>query len=323
MPKDSRTMKYLQYIGIALGAAYGLIYRLLCEQDGADKVFDFSIYSVSFVWILPIVIGIIPIIFAPKEVLKSRWKPILFPMASVFLFFLFALASGLEDLLCLLILVIPYLIAAGIAGVLVSLIIVKTSSKKLYTIVLLPFLLNPIEAFLPNQTEQFNIESSIAIEASPDIVWEYLVEVPEIKKEEYSSGILNAIGVPRPLRSKLEVIDGETYRIGYFSNGLKLCESVSEQDRPRLLNFKIHMDKSELRDTPTDKHLLNSDYFKFENITYLLDRQEDGTTVLRLSCDYRLQSKMNGYANFWAERVIKDFETRLLDVLKKKVEKER
>ena len=83
-------MKYKRYIGILLGAIYGITYRVLCEQDilPQSDFFDFNIYSVSFIWVLPVVISVIPIFIAQEEILESTWRKVTYPIYSVLLFFM-------------------------------------------------------------------------------------------------------------------------------------------------------------------------------------------------------------------------------------------
>lgn len=314
-------MKYLQYIGILLGAVYGYCYRLICGSESVNGIYEnYNIYSISFIWVLPIVIAIIPILFAKKEIIESKWKQFVFPFLSVFLFFIFTLSSGIEDWLCILIIAFPFLLTAGIVGLILGPIIKNRNSNKLYSLVLLPFILSPLENLIPNKSEHFSVDSKIVIETDKHTVWQNLIEVPEIKDKEYEKGFFNYIGVPRPIRSKLEVISGTEYRIGYFSDELKLYETISKVEPLKFVEFNIHITESELRDLPTDKHLLKSDYFSFDNIAYELREISPDKTELILSCNYILDSKMNGYANFWAEKIIKDFESRLLNSLKLKIE---
>jgi len=233
-----------------------------------------------------------------------------------------ALSKGLEDWLCILILCFPFLAAAGFTGLILAPIIKKRKSKKMYSILLLPLLLNPIESYFPNHKEYYTVETALEIAANQQTVWNNLIEVPAISDDEFEAGILNFIGVPRPIKSKMETVDGQEYRIGYFSDDLKLYETISQIEPLNYLEFEIHIDKSELRNLPTDNHLLNSDYFHFEHISYRLIKTNVGSTELTLKCDYNLNSKMNGYANFWAEQIIRDFEVRLLNSLKLKIEKQ-
>jgi len=316
-------MKFKQYIGIILGALYGLGVRFFLNprDNSTSEIYDYyNIYTISFIWILPVAISIIPILFAKNEILESKWKQFIFPILSVLLFFIFTLSSGIEDWLCIVIIAFPFLLTAGIVGLILGPIIKNRILNKLYSIVLLPFILSPIETLIPNESEHFSVESKIVIKTDKKTVWENLIEVPEIKDKEYDKGFFNFIGVPRPIKSELEIIKGTEYRIGYFSDGLKLYETISKVEPLNFVEFNIHINESELRDLPTDKHLLKSNYFTFDNISYELREVSAYKTELILRCNYTLDSKMNGYANFWAERIIKDFESRLLNSLKFKIE---
>lgn len=316
-------MKFKQYIGIILGALYGLGVRFFLNprDNSTSEIYDYyNIYTISFIWILPVAISIIPILFAKNEILESKWKQFVFPFLSVLLFFIFTLSSGIEDWLCIVIIAFPFLLTAGIVGLILGPIIKNRNSNKLYSIILLPFILSPIETLIPNKSEHFSVESKIVIKTNKQTVWGNLIEVPEIKDKEYNKGFFNYIGVPRPIKSELEIINGTKYRIGYFSDELKLYETISKVKPLKFVEFNIHISESELRDLPTDKHLLKSDYFSFDNISYELREITPNKTELILSCNYNLNSKMNGYANFWAEKIIKDFESRLLNSLKLKIE---
>ncbi len=318
-------MKYKQYIGIILGAFYGFAIRYLLNprerENSAGDIYDYyNIYTISFIWVLPIVISIIPILYAKKEILESKWKQFIFPFLSVLLFFLFTLSSGIEDWLCILIIAFPFLFTAGVVGIILAPIIKNRSSNKLYSVILLPLILSPIESLIPNRSEHFEIVSKIVIQADRQKIWKNLIEVPEIKDNEYKKGFFNFVGIPRPIKSELKIVNEIEYRIGHFSDELKLYETISKVEPLEFVEFKIHINKSELRDLPTDKHLLKSNYFSFEKISYKLNKLSQGKTELTLSCNYTLESKMNGYANFWASRIIKDFESRLLNSLKLKIE---
>lgn len=316
---NKEQMKTKEYIGIILGGIYGLIYRFLCELH-IDFLYDLNIFSISFIWILPIVIGLIPILIAHEEIQDSIVKQILYPIASVVIFFLIALTSRLEDFVCILILAFPFIIMAGISGLVFSDIIKKRKSKKLFSIVLLPFLIVPFESKFSNQVDTYNVETQIIIEATKSKIWNNIIEVSEIKESEYDYGFYNYIGIPRPIKSELREIEGVQYRIGYFTADLTLFEKITQIDTFNFVEFKIELEKSLLRDLPTDKHILQSDYFQFESISYQLIEIDAEHIELRLNCEYSMESKMNWYANFWAKSIIRDFEIKLLNVLKEKIE---
>ncbi|MFA7445531.1 MAG: hypothetical protein WCY89_06250 [Flavobacteriaceae bacterium] len=308
---------FKQYIGFVIGALYGLIVRFFAEQ----MLDDGGVFTITFLYITPIIISVIPIFFASTEIYKSKLKSFSYPFVSVFLFFIFALVTRVEDVACIVFMAAPAVLAAGPVGLLAGVIKRKMmKNKHLYSIALLPFILIPIENIFPDTTDFYSVQSKTVINQNAETIWNNIIEVPEISENEYEKGFFYYIGIPRPLYSKLENKNGKMYRVGYFSEGLQLYETISEQRENEFVNFKIDIENSVLRDTPTDQHVLKGNYFKFENISYQLNPIDQNQTELILTCDYKVTSKMNFYADFWAEKIIKDFEIRLLQVLKNKLE---
>lgn len=318
--------KHKKYLGVVLGTVYALVFRILGGMELLEGAF--TIYSITFVWIVPLCVAIIPIIVARDEMRNSMGKQFFYPVLSGLLFAVIALSTRLEDVLCILILGAPFVLGAGAVGLVIGIILDRSDAdkinkdKKLYSLVLLiPLFLNPLESLLPSPKKEYEVKKEILIHASKEKIWNNVIEVPEIKEEEYENSFFNYIGVPRPVRSKLETIDGNEYRVGYFSDDLKLVETISEIDSLKHVEFTIQMDKSQLRDLPMDKHILQSEFFTFNTIAYTLTPTANDSVLLTLTCSYKIESKMNGYANLWAEEVIADFETNLLKALKKKLER--
>ncbi|WP_312923159.1 hypothetical protein [Empedobacter brevis] len=310
-----------QYLGIALGAIYGLLIRILGDQENLEDFYN--IYSISFLWITPIIIGLFPILFSSNEIYKSKIKLFFYPIITVILFFIIALITRMEDLVCLLIIGLPFLIIAGIIGLLLGAFVKnKVKDKKLYSILLIPLLLNPVENLVPNKTESYHVSSEIIINKSKEDIFPNLLDVPAISESDYTNGFYQKTGIPRPISSEMFTHENQLYRIGNFMDHLKLYEYVSEMKTDEFVNFKIDLSKSQLRNTPTDKHLLKSNYFNFENINYTLVELSENKTKVMLNCDYKIESKMNFYAHFWAKNIIQDFEERLLNALKITLENE-
>lgn len=312
---------YKQYLGILLGALYGVGYRAWCETSLLDLSFG-DVFSITFVVVLPLVISYIPLFIAREAVLKDTWKQFVFPMVTVTLFFAITIATRLEDLFCLLIFGLPFFLIAGGVGLIIGYLLKNSKKNRLnsLSILLLPFLLQPLESYWLEKPELYQVDSELRIEAPIEKVWANLVEVPEITDAEFEPGFFNFLGVPRPVKSELRHQDGELRRWGIFTDDLELCESVISEDSLQQVTFQVHLDQSKLRDEPTDRHVLHGDNFNFETIRYRTSPLEDGSTLLKLECSYVIKSRMNRYANFWAEWLIRDFEERLLMALKKKLE---
>lgn len=212
------------------------------------------------------------------------------------------------------------MVAAGVAGLISAYFIKKINSNKVLSILILPLILNPLEEYISNHHQSYSVSSEILIESNNKTIWNNIIEVPEIKEEEYKLSFFHLIGIPKPIKSQIKTINNKEYRIGYFTDGLELHETISDIDSLSYVNFKIHINESKLRNTPTDRHLLQSDYFKFDDISYRIEKINNHEAKLILNCNYTLDSKMNFYANFWAKRILKDFEENLLLVLKNKIE---
>lgn len=312
--------KYSQFIGIILAVVYGLIIRLLFDDTLNSNLG--SVFSITFIWVTPVIIGLIPIVFSGTEIYRSSLKLFFYPMLAVVLYLIVALVTKLEDVICILIIGVPSIISSGLLGLLLGLIVRKRmDNKKMYAILVLPFILIPIENLFPSKVYTYNVMTEIIINQSREEVFPNLLEVPTILDAEYKSGFYQSIGIPRPIESKLYVHNDRMYRIGKFTDNLQLYETVSMLKENEYVNFKIDLKKSTLRNKPTDQHVLNGNYFKFENINYTLIPITENKTKVILNCEYTINSKMNIYANFWAKSIIEDFEERLLSSLKLKLER--
>lgn len=308
-----------QYLGFILGIIYGLVFRLISDVESLDGYYN--VYSITFIWIIPTLIGLFPIMFSSSKLYLSPLKLVLYPIITICLFLITTLVTGLEDFFCLLIIGIPFFIAAGVVGILLGAYMKdKINNKRIYSIFLLPLILNPAENLIPNKSEEFKVEHSIIINKNRAEIFPNLLEVQTINEKQYGNGFFQIVGIPQPISSKM-YNDGEnSYRIGYFTDNFKLYESIDQSIENEFVSFQIHLDKSQLRNKPTDLHLVQSDYFKFGKISYTLISESEHTTKVILSCDYTLNSKMNTYANFWAEKIISDFEKRLLKSIKSNLE---
>lgn len=308
-----------QYLGFILGIIYGLFFRLISGIESLDGFYN--VYSITFIWVIPTLIGLFPIMFSSSKLYQSPLKLFLYPVITICLFLITTLVTGLEDIFCLFIIGIPFFIAAGVIGILLGIYMKdKIINKKVYSIFLLPLILNPVENLIPNKSEEFKVEHSILINRKKSDIFPNLLEVQSINEKQYGNGFFQIIGIPKPLNSKMYNDSENSYRIGYFTDDFKLYESIDELIENEFVSFQIHLEKSQLRNKPTDLHLVQSNYFEFGKISYKLVRVSENSTKVVLTCDYTLNSKMNTYANFWAEKIISDFEKRLLKAIKSNME---
>ncbi|MFZ6012588.1 MAG: hypothetical protein ACOYXT_19750 [Bacteroidota bacterium] len=303
-------------IGILIGIGYGLVTRMAFGGSA-------TLASITYLFVIPTILGIVPLMFADNEQLRSYQNIIFIPWLTITTFFLTMFVFGLEEFICLLILAGPFFILATLGAFIYRLIVINKRKRKgkLLMIVLLPFLLSPVEDMIKSPSATFTTESEVAISASPASIWNNIVEVKPIEKNEYDAGFFNQIGIPRPISATVNKKGPGAQRIGNFDGGLKFTETITHYDPEKRVSFTIQVDPKSVRPNVFDQHVLNGNYFTFVDATYELTDLGDGCVSLKLSSRYQLTSKINLYGKLWGNLILKDFQDRLLAVIEKRCEK--
>jgi hypothetical protein len=314
---------FTRYGGIVSGSIYGLTMRLVFGHPFDRPDFKFAdLFSVTFIWIVPIVIGIVPMIFATKEQLASGAYRTSRPILTVFLFFLIAFTTGIEDVICIIIISVPFLIAAGVGGYVFGQLIEKLRNRNgvLYSLLIIPLLSGYVEEKFQTPSQTYQVNTVVIINSSSETIWENVVRVKEINQKEYKKGFFNYAGIPRPLYAELDADTIGATRIGHFEGGLTFKETVTTWERNKRVAFDIAVIPSSIRQTIFDQHILKGDHFTFLNASYDLEPLAGGQTRLTLSSTYQLDTKINGYSSFWGRTLLTDFQERLLEVIKNRCE---
>lgn len=308
--------------GPLLGCIYGLVVREVF--DGLGQIIGFGdLFSVTFVWIVPIIIGITSLVFATKEQLASKLYSVTQPVFAVLLFFLFAFWAGREDIICILIIAFPFLIAAAVGGFIFSAFVrnFRDSRGINYILLIAPFVFGFAEKQLPTPNRSYHVETSVIIDASEKEIWDNIVRVSPIKPEEYEDGFFNFAGIPRPLKAELSHDTMGARRTGYFEGGLTFIERVTEWQRHQKVTFDINVVPASIRKTVFDQHVLKGNHFRFIGATYELTKMSDGKVELTLCSSYQLNTQINLYSSYWGNSLLIDFQERLLNVIKKRCER--
>lgn len=316
MAKPFETKQMKQYLGIIASSIYALIIRILAEFGVIE------INSISYLIVGPAILGFIPFLFRTNKFYNSIWKAIFFPLISVLLFLYITVLTRIEDIFCLIIIGWPYILISVLFSIGLYLILKKKDnngiSKNMMSIVLLPIILGAIEKEIPKLATKHTISNKIVIHSSAENVFNNLLEVPDMS-ESTNDGLSNYFGIPRPLFS---TYDKElNIRRGYFENGIVLHETVAYSKINSELIFKIDIDKSDLKNSPTLKHVLKTGGINFKLIKYEVHKLNENKTVLKLSTSFQINSNLNFYGKYWSKLIINDFERNILNSLKKNIEK--
>ncbi|MEM7038426.1 MAG: hypothetical protein AAF570_15685 [Bacteroidota bacterium] len=312
-----------RYGGIFIGSLYGLFMRVIWGMEkGIEPAGMEGLASWSFFFVVPVLLGIIPMFFASDKQLTSPWYRVKAPIITVLLFFVYAMTLRLEDVVCGLIMGLPFLLIAALVGLGAGWMIRDIKRKKgtLVLCMVAPFVVSPLESLIPSPESDFRVENAVLIDALAEKIWENVIRVPEIADEEFEGGFFQWAGVPRPIRAELDRDTLGGRRTGYFEGGLRFDEVVTKWEKHRQVTFSVAIPKSGIRDRVFDDHILGRDYFAFRDAGYTLVPQEDGKVLLKLHSAYRLRTKMNWYGAFWANWMLGDFQDRLLNVIRNRCE---
>ena len=299
-------MKLLRYrfSGIVIAVLYAFFARLAFSgviQGGG--LFGLNLFSITFIWVVPIFIGWIPIIFSNPDKIITVWSSAWTPAVSVLVFFIIAFLSGNENIICLIIIALPFITGAVIGGEIIRFFIMRKRRKNgrmLYSLLLLiPLLSSVIESRFPTPSEKHTFTNTTIINATPEAIWPQIIRVKEINENEYHKGLFYYSGVPRPLDATLDKDTTGGTRIGHFQGGLKFIEKVSVWEKNKKILFDITVDTASIGDNVFNRHMLKGGHFHFIDACYELKPLGDNRTQLSLTSSYELDTKINGYATYW------------------------
>ena len=314
-------MKFLNYkfSGIIMGGLYGFFGRIIFHAF-KDSIFKFSLFTITFIVIVPMLIGSIPVLFSPKDKKVSIWFSIWSPAASVLVFFLLAFISRLEDGICVIILAVPYILGAILGGIIIRYFVNRKRKRNtlIFSLFLVPILSSVLESKTPESIRIISCTNTILVNTTPDKIWPNIIRVRKIADDEYNKGFFYYTGVPRPLYAEIDNDTLGATRIGHFQGGLKFVEKVTTWEKNKRISFGITVDNSSIGNSVFDNHILKGGHFKFLDATYSLKQTGPNQTELSLTSSCELDSRVNAYAAFWGQHLLNDFQGRLLQVVKKR-----
>lgn len=309
--------------GIVLGAIYGILLRLEAHfaWGGGHST---MVMTIAFLFLGPIVIGILTIRRAEAIKPVSVWKWIFLPWVSVGLMLTTLCLFMIEGFICILMAAPVALLCATIGGVIAGLWgrLRKPSSRTLTCIAALPFLLAPAEARFTAPPSTRTVASQILIHASAATVWQNIERVPAISPSELTPTWPQRIGFPRPIEATLSYEGVGGVRHASFERGLMFIETVTAWEPQRRLAFGIRADSAHIPTATLDEHVtIGGRYFDVLDGEYRLEPQPNGDTLLHLTSHQRLSTDFNAYAGLWTDSVMQNLQTSILQVIQHRCER--
>jgi hypothetical protein len=279
--------------------------------------------SIAYIFILPIVLGAIPVLFSTREQLQSYKTYLLMPWVIVMSFFFLCFICGFEGLICLVIIVGPFVLLGSLGAFIFRLVKLKKegAGTKLYASLLLPFLVLAMETNFRETTSYHTVKTTIEINASRPAIWTNIKNVKDIQPAEISTHFIHLIGIPKPLNGQLDKEGSGGIRSITWEKGIRFQETIKTWDNGTGFTYNIKVDPKSIPPTTLDEHvMIGGRYFDVLEGGYKIDSLSATKSLVTLSCKYRVTTTLNLYSRLWADFILDDFNEMILEVIKKRSE---
>jgi hypothetical protein len=325
-----RTRFTSNLILIASGAAVGTFYGILVRLASTPRLGGLlAVMSLGFIFALPFAGGFLSVYFVERRQQQSLVVWFLVPWLTVLsgcgamVFFL------LEGWICI-VMYLPVGLTLSTLGGLGGGFVARNQRLKRVgdistaCVLLLPFILSPIEpAFLKRQ-EIRTVENVIEVQASPSVVWDQIKTVPEIRRDELQPSWSRRIGFPDPIAATLSHEGVGGVRQASFSGGVLFIETVDVWEPGHRLAFSIHPETAKIPNTTLDEHVtVGGPYFDVLRGEYELEPLGNGVTRLYLRSWQRVSTDFNWYAHLWSDAVMSDLQKTILHVVQQRAQAQR
>lgn len=313
--KNSRLRTLL--IGLTAGVVYAFLSMLIVTHFHENV-------SVAYIFILPIILGAIPILFSTKEQLSAYKSYLLLPWIITFTFFILSYVTGFEGMICLVIIVAPFLLLCTLGAFIFRLIKLKNerNGTKLYVSLFIPLLILGIETNFQATDQIHTVSTTIVINADKSKVWNNVKNIKDIQPNEIETHFVHLMGIPKPLNGELDKEEIGGIRHITWEKGIKFEEKITAWDEKKGFSYNINVDPNSIPPTSLDEHvMIGGKYFDVLNGSYKIEELSQTKNKVTLTCTYRVTTNLNFYSKFWADFILDDFNEMILEVIKKRSER--
>lgn len=279
--------------------------------------------SIAYIFALPLILGAIPVLFSTKEQLQSYTIYLLLPWVVTMTFFFLAWRMEFEGMICLVIIVAPFLLLGSLGAFIFRLIKLKNKGNgtKLYVSLCLPLLILVVESKFQATDELHTVSTSVEIHADNATVWHHVRNVKDIQADEIERHFVHLIGIPKPLNGELDKDGVGGIRHITWEKGIKFEEVITAWDEYHGFSYDIHVDPQSIPPTTLDEHvMIGGRYFDVLHGSYTIEEVSQTSNRVTLSCTYRVTTNLNFYSEIWADFILDDFNRMILEVIKKRSE---
>lgn len=311
---------------ILLASFYGLSVRMTF-----GFISETEIMSTTFLVFVPLLVGAVTVLLIPRKNVKTGAGAFFYPWITCLVLLVLTMVLNIEGSICWIIIFPIFAIMAGIGG----LIAYQFKKNKpipeednedildgnikftLPILFLAPLILGYAEQDKLSSQEDFLIENTIEIDATPSEVWNNLLSISEIKNDKPSSTYSTILGFPKHLYTELDTLKIGGTRMAYYEKGLYFTEIITEYEENKKLVLAIHTDPENIPPTVMDEHILiGGKHLDILEDIYELEALPNGKTKVTLSSKFFINTPLNWYAGLWTEYLMSDILDEQLELIK-------
>ena len=299
-------------IGLSAGVAYAFVAMLLITAKHRNV-------SITYIFALPVILGAIPVLLSTKEQLKSYKTYLLMPWGITMTFFFLCYIMRFDGMICLVVIVAPFLLFGTLSAFIYRLMKLKArgNGTKLYVSLLLPLLVFGIEENVEPTTEFHTVVTTIEVNSDRSNTWKNIKNIESIQNGEIETHFVHVIGVPKPLNGVLDIEGVGGVRNITWEKGIKFEEKIKTWNEGYGFSYDINVDPKSIPPTTLDEHvMIGGKYFDVVAGSYNIIPQTKNKCLVKLSCTYRITTTLNFYSKIWADFILDDFNSMILEVVK-------
>lgn len=277
-------------------------------------------YGIALFVLVPLFIGTNPILLYGLKRKITQKESFFLGLLTLAVYTLGLILFAIEGLLCL-VMASPIAIFLTIVGSFIGFSIINKIKDKAPVTMLIFLVTIPTFAFIEKDTKPSitSVVTSIVINASPEEVWQNVVEFPEL---DPPSELIFQAGIAYPINARIEGTGVGAVRNCNFTTG-SFVEPITTWDAPNLLKFDVLEQPKPLKeisfwdiDAP---HL--HDFFVSQKGQFKLTKLENGNTLLEGTTWYYHNIRPEFYWKIWSNYIIHKIHFRVLEHIKKNSEK--
>lgn len=308
---------------LIFGLIVGIAFSFLCFYIIQHL---FSVVSIAYIFILPIIMGAIPVLFSTKEQLRAYKVYLIMPWLISFSFFSICILLNIDGLICISIIIIPFLLLGTLGAFIFRLIKLKRENNgtKLYASLMLPIAFLFVEKNITPTSQSYTVENKIVVKANKNSVWQNIKNVKNINSKEIETHFIHLIGIPKPLNGEIDIEKVGGVRKITWEKGIQFKEKITRWNEGNGFEYDIEVDPNSIPPKTLDEHvMIGGKYFDVLKGSYTIDSINQSTSIISLNCTYSISTSFNSYSKLWADYILSDFNDMILEVIKKRCEKYR